>query len=217
MPMLQALKQSLVLTDSFDSCIWAMASCAFWGMMRFGEVSVKSRTEFKGTKHLKRSDAYLGVDMDGLRYARLDLPSAKTALTGEIQSVFVTSQTSSNLCPIDALENLARVCTAKASDPLFSWRDKQGIIRPMVKNRAIDRINTILQTCGWGTAFGHSFRIGGASFYLSQKIDPEIVRIAGRWKSLAYETYIRAFELVANRHMGNMATNHPEMRLGFAS
>ncbi|KAG2031172.1 hypothetical protein BDR03DRAFT_807940, partial [Suillus americanus] len=52
-------------------------------------------------------------------------------------------------------------------------------------------INSILVAWGWGTTFGHSFRIGGASFYLAKKINPEIVRIAGRWKSLAYETYIR--------------------------
>jgi len=161
-----------------------------------------------GSKHLKQSDAFLGVNMNGLRYARLDLPTAKTAPTGEIQSVFVTSQTTSGLCPIEALENVARVCPTKASDPLFSWRDNHGNIRPMVKDKAIGKINTIIQSLGWGTAFGHSFRIGGASFYLSQKIDPEIVRIAGWWKSLAYEAYIRAFELVANRHMGNMATNH---------
>jgi hypothetical protein len=64
----------------------------------------------------------------------------------------------------------------------------------MVKSKAINHINSILKSSGWGTLFGHSFRIRGASFYLSQKVDPEIVRIAGRWRSLAYEAYIRAFE-----------------------
>jgi hypothetical protein len=38
---------------------------------------------------------------------------------------------------------------------------------------------------------------------LSQKIDPEIIRLAGRWRSLAYEVYIRAFEQIASRHFGN--------------
>ncbi|KIJ42976.1 hypothetical protein M422DRAFT_170431, partial [Sphaerobolus stellatus SS14] len=51
---------------------------------------------------------------------------------------------------------------------------------------------------GWGTTFGHSFRIGGASYYLAQKVNPEIIRIAGRWRSMAYETYIRAFEQTAS-------------------
>ncbi|KAG1760431.1 hypothetical protein EDD22DRAFT_781148 [Suillus occidentalis] len=43
LPMLMALKDSLLLSDPFDACVWAMASCAFFGMMRFGEVSVSSR------------------------------------------------------------------------------------------------------------------------------------------------------------------------------
>ena len=76
----------------------------------------------------------------------------------------------------------------------------------MVKAKAMDRINAILTAWGWGTSFGHSFRIGGASFYVAQGVSPEIVRLAGRWKSLAYETYIRAFEQVASRHMENIAT-----------
>ena len=74
----------------------------------------------------------------------------------------------------------------------------------MVKSKAIHYINTILKSWGWGTTFGHSFRIGGASFYLSQKVDPEIVQIAGRWRSLAYEAYICAFEQIASCHFGGL-------------
>ena len=78
------------------------------------------------------------------------------------------------------------------------------MIHPIVKAKAIAHINSILSTHSWGTAFGHSFRIGGASFYLSQKVDPEIVRIAGCWRSLAYEAYIHAFEQVASCHLGGL-------------
>jgi len=104
-------------------------------MMRFGEISVKSRGGFEGSKHLKRSDAFLGFDLDGNRYARLDLPSAKTAATGKIQSVFVVPQP--GLCPLNALANLAKVSPAGTSDPLFSWTDKTGASRPMVKDKAL--------------------------------------------------------------------------------
>ncbi len=74
----------------------------------------------------------------------------------------------------------------------------------MVKSKALERINAILQAWGWGNAFGHSFRIGGASLYLARKVNPEIVRLAGRWRSLAYEAYIRAFEQVASQHLANL-------------
>ncbi|KAG2153837.1 hypothetical protein DEU56DRAFT_726100 [Suillus clintonianus] len=202
--MLHALKATLSLTEPFDACIWAMASCAFFGMMRFGEVSVESRAAFKPSKHLTRKDVFLGTDLVGKAYARLDLPSAKTARPGDTQSVFLVAQ--GPLCPLAALQNLASVVPALPHDPLFSWRDRAGTVRPMVKQRALARINCITTAWGWGTAFGHSFRIGGASFYLAKKVDPEIVRLAGRWRSLAYETYIRAFEQVATQHLGDLAS-----------
>ncbi|KAG1865647.1 hypothetical protein C8R48DRAFT_705530 [Suillus tomentosus] len=202
--MLTALKATLVLSDPFDACVWAMAACAFFGMMRFGEVSVASRAAFSPSKHLTRADAFFDCDLRCKPYARLDLPSAKTARPGEKQSVFLNEQ--GDLCPLAALHNLASVVPALASDPLFSWRDSKGDVRPMAKVRAIERINSILVAWGWGTTFGHSFRIGGASFYLAKKVDPEIVRIAGRWKSLAYETYIRAFEQISSQHLANAAS-----------
>ena len=200
--MLRALRTSLNINEPFDACVWAMALCAFWGMMRFGEVSVTSRGAFDKAKHLTRKDAHFGFDLDNKPYAHLDLPSSKTAKPGDIQSIFLVPQ--EGLCPLAALQNLAEVVPAGPDDPLFSWRDSHGSIQPMVKSKAIGRVNAIIKAWGWGTTFGHSFRIGGASYYLSQKVNPEIVRIAGRWRSLAYEVYIRAFEQVASRHLGGL-------------
>jgi hypothetical protein len=198
--MLQALRATLILDEPFEACIWAMVTCAFWGMVRFGEVSVSSRSSCIPAKHLKREDTHFDYDLNRKLYVCLNLPSAKTAKLGEIQSVCMVPQ--EGLCPLKALQNLAKVVLAGKSDPLFSWQDRTGSIRPMVKSTAINHINSILKAWGWGTTFGHSFRIGGASFYLSQKVDPEIVRIAGRWHSLAYKAYIRAFKQITSRHFG---------------
>jgi hypothetical protein len=201
--MLNALKRTLDLHTTFDACIWAAATCAFWGLMRFGEVTVPAYAQFDARKYLTQKDVQISYDIDGKRYARLDLPSAKTAKPGDSQSVFITDQL--GVCPIEALLNLSRIVPAGPNDPLFCWRDGNGIIRPLVKKAALGRINSILGAWGWGTTFGHSFRIGGSSFFLAQGVDPEMVRLAGRWKSLAYETYIRAFEQIASRHMANLS------------
>ncbi|EMD36177.1 hypothetical protein CERSUDRAFT_95528 [Gelatoporia subvermispora B] len=201
--MLASLKAVLCLSDPFDACLWAACACAFWGMMRFGEVSVRTRASFSGILHLKRSNVLSANDLDGVPYARLDLPAAKTAKPGEVQHVFLNAQTA-GLSPLDALSNLAQVVPAGADDPLFSWRDGRGEIRPLVRDAALQRVNGIFVALGLGNTYGHSFRIGGASFYLAQGVSPEIVRIAGRWRSLAYETYIRAFEQVSSRHMADL-------------
>ena len=155
-----------------------MAACAFWGLMRFGELSVKSHSAFDPGRHLTRTDADYGCDLDGKAFFRLNLRTAKTAQPGEVQQVHLAEQ--GELCPHKALFNLAAVVPAEATDPLFSWRDRRGCIRPMVRDRALERINGILGRRGWGTIFGHSFHIGGASFLLSQGVSPEVVRIIGR-------------------------------------
>ena len=117
--MLWALQASLNINEPFDACIWAMALCAFWGMMRFGEVAVTTRSTFNKDKHLTHKDAHFGFNQDGKPYACLDLPSAKTAKPGEIQSIFLIPQ--EGLCPLDALQNLARVVPVGPDDPLFFW------------------------------------------------------------------------------------------------
>jgi hypothetical protein len=103
--MLQALRATLILDEPFEACIWAMVTCAFWGMMCFSEVSVSSRSTFNPTKHLKCEDVHFDYDLDRKLYVCLNLPSAKTAKPGEIQSVYMVPQ--EELCPLKALQNLA--------------------------------------------------------------------------------------------------------------
>lgn len=200
--MLYLLKDSLNLSAPFDACVWAIATCAFWAMLRLGEATVKSNRAFNPLSCLTRKDATEDLDLDKRLFARLNLPSAKTARPGESQSVVIIPQ--GNLCPIEALRNLAIVVPAKADDPMFSWRDDKGAIRPMAKPRFMERVNGILTSNNSDRIFGHSFRIGGASYYMANKIDTEVVRIAGRWRSLAYQTYVRGVEQAISRRFADL-------------
>ena len=71
----------------------------------------------------------------------------------------------------------------------------------MVKPRFLECFNSILIANGTPRIYGHSFCIGGTSFYMASGVNPEIVRMAGRWRSLAYETYIQSFEQVVSLHL----------------
>lgn len=51
--MLQAMRRTLDLENPFEACIWAMVTCAFWGMMCFSKVSISSHAAFNKAKHLK--------------------------------------------------------------------------------------------------------------------------------------------------------------------
>ncbi|KAF9056877.1 hypothetical protein BDP27DRAFT_1275425 [Rhodocollybia butyracea] len=208
--MMRALHLSLDLTNSFDACVWAACCCAFWGLMRFGEsgivhflTTVRSRSAFSPANHLTRSNAHALTDSLGKPYIRLDLPCAKTADPGKRQSVYIS--TGGDTCSKVDLDNLAQVCPTSPSSPLFSWRDGKGDVRPLTRDAALTRINSILRSLGWGNSFGHSFRIGGASYLLGQGVAPEVVRIAGRLRSLAYELYVHSFENVMSHHLSGVA------------
>ena len=190
--------------ELFDAFIWAMALCAFWGMMHFKEVSITTWGAISKVKNLTCKDAHFGCDQNSKPYACLNLPSSKTAKPSEIQSIFLIFQ--EGLCPVNALQNLATVFPAGPDDPLFSWHDKHRAVHPIVKSKAINCINSIIRAWGWGTTFDHSFHINGASYYLLQKVSPEIVWITVCWKSLAYKVYIRAFKQVASHHLGGLLT-----------
>ena len=99
---------------------------------------------FDKSKHLTQKDAFFGHDLTNNCYVHLDLPTVKTAKHGKIQSIFLIMQ--QGLCPLEALENLASIVPATADDPLFSWHDSNGDVRPMVKAQAMECINSILST-----------------------------------------------------------------------
>jgi hypothetical protein len=126
--MMATLERTLDLRDSFDAAVWAIATCAFWGMMRFGEVTVNDGDKFDGRVHVKRGDArVLNDERQGI-YARLRLPTAKTAKPGQTQDVFLPQQHA--FCPVEALAHLARVAPAPDDAHLFSWIDRRGRVYP---------------------------------------------------------------------------------------
>ena len=61
-----------------------------------------------------------------------------------------------------ALHNRARTTSAGPEDLWFSWQDRKGYIRPLVKKAAMGIVNETLEREGWSLTFGQSFCIGGA-------------------------------------------------------
>jgi hypothetical protein len=104
--MLAALQIGLDLQDPFVAAIWAICACAFWGLMQFGEVTVKHRAEFSPAVHAAQGHVCFSCDQLGHPYACITLPIAKTAAARQTQDIFLLQQ-SGPLCPVEALVNLA--------------------------------------------------------------------------------------------------------------
>jgi hypothetical protein len=199
--MLAALNNGLQLSDPFDTCVWVICACVFWGLMRFGEATMKTRTQFDGAKHAKRADVWFSLNTLRRPYVHIRLLTAKTAKPGKLQDVFITKQPGP-LCTLEALRNLAVIVPAQDSNPLFLWRDKLGNVCPAIRNTVLGCVQTVLAAYGWGSMYGHLFCIGGALRFLAQGVNPKIIRLAGQWQLLAYKTYIHMFKQVVSHHMG---------------
>jgi hypothetical protein len=79
--MLAAHRSSLDMNETFEACLWAACTCAIWGLMRFGEVSVARPTDFNPLRYATRADITRRCDSCGKPYAmiKIRLASAKTA------------------------------------------------------------------------------------------------------------------------------------------
>jgi hypothetical protein len=61
----------------------------------------------------------------------------------------------------------------------------------MVKKSFLDRCSDVFRSVGLASIHGHSFRIGGATEHLRRGLSVNLLKIQGRWKSDAFERYIR--------------------------
>lgn len=164
-----------------------VALVAFWGMARLGELLRGSKESGALlVRHLEFGST------DGQKYAKLHLQKAKTAKPGEIQVIHLQEQRNV-LDPVSALERLlAGRSNVDRDDFLFALEESGGV-SPMLK-RAFT--NTV-EEC-WGhsrieTWTGHSFRVGGTSIRFNLGTPMKVKVKQGRWKSLTYLRYFKAY------------------------
>ncbi|KAF8322878.1 hypothetical protein F5887DRAFT_837617, partial [Amanita rubescens] len=73
---------------------------------------------------------------------------------------------------------------------LFSyWDDNAHARKLLTASKFMKRCNELWKGWGHPRFTGHSFRIGGTTHYLLRKVDPNVVRVMGRWSSDAFLRY----------------------------
>jgi len=98
--------------------------------------------------------------------------------------------TSGILCPtVKALLPYLAIRPVQSNSPLFIFQDG----RPLTRQRFSNILNTSLSTLGYNSALynTHSFRIGAATTARQANIPDSSIQKLGRWKSNAYQTYIK--------------------------
>ena len=151
-----------------------------------GELTVLSPTAFHPSTHITIRDIVIDK-RDNPSLIQIHLKVSKTDQERKGVSIFI-GKTGDDICPVAALT--AYLATQDRGDgPLFQFKDRT----PLTKDRFIHHVRAALSSAGYNPSLyaGHSFRIGAATTAAERGIEDSTIKALGRWKSEAYQTYIR--------------------------
>ncbi|KAJ3816378.1 DNA breaking-rejoining enzyme, partial [Lentinula raphanica] len=200
-----ALYLGLNFDTPFHCAVWAVASIAFWGCRRLGELTIPNIKAFNPKLHALHSTPIIfSSKPDGsLRAVSFKIPWTKT--TREQGATVIGTAQSDALkifCPCWALQRYLEVNKSVPQDSsLFAYIDDLGHPQNMTKSAFLNFCSSIWAKVGLDNVQGHSFRIGGAVELLLAGVSPEVVAATGGWTSLAFLLYWRRFEEIIPTHV----------------
>ena len=171
----------------YTNClIWAAACTGFFGFLRCGEFVVPDGIPFHPSQHLCLEDISFRQESPQWFF----LVNVKISKTDQFRqgAQVVLGATGTDLCPVAALLDYLSARGPRAG-PLFVLEDGE----PLRRSLFVKHVQEALEATGLcGTHFkGHSFRIGAATSASAAGVPESTIKILGRWKSLAYQQYIR--------------------------
>ena len=188
--------------DSFNGkMLWAAASLCFLGFFRAGEITIPSDSSFDEGAHLCFGDVSVN-SVQCPQIIRVHLKASKTDPFRVGIDIFV-GKTENELCPVTAVLSYM-VARGAGPGPFFRFQDG----KPLTRMRFVSKVKDSLTVAGVDCAAysGHSFRSGAATTAAKQGISDATIKMLGRWKSSAYQLYIktpRAHLAAYSRNLGS--------------
>ncbi|XP_061185480.1 uncharacterized protein LOC133193532 [Saccostrea echinata] len=172
----------IVCTSSYEASLFSAAfSLAFFGFLRVGEFTVGPRNSntalLKNDLIIHESSSYLEVN---LRRSKTDQYGKGTQL--------IIPAIGGPYCPLLLMQHYLQQ-RPNISGQLFCHFGGKPLTRYQfnsILTKCLSRLS--ISGCNYKS---HSFRIGAATYFHSQGVDDEIIRLLGRWKSDCYRLYIR--------------------------
>jgi hypothetical protein len=190
--MLLVFKQLITASDrnTHDKrLIWAVATMAFAGAFRIGELLAKLESTFDPNFTLLAKDVTWSSDSNGDTILHVCLKCPKESKTAA-PTVVDIYQNNGPLCPAKAFLSWRKMAHREPDLPLF--RNRQGT--PLTGKKLNSIIHTLLDpyTDKNIRTFGtHSFRIGLASMLGKLGCPDEDIMAGGRWSSRAFQFYVK--------------------------
>lgn len=183
----------------FDVCVAAAMLVAFWGQLRLGEILSPTRAYDFGARPAGKG-VRLRADAGGKLHqltSAIWLPRTKVDRHGAW--IWLARHHND---PSYALAEHMRVNAIGSDDPLFAYKhDTSHELIALTRNAFLNRLNEIWATAGMQRVTGHCFRIGGTTALLRAGVAPEVVKMAGRWRSDSFLRYWRAVDSIISAHM----------------
>lgn len=166
--------------------LWAALCTGFFGFFRLGEITSPSPCNFDPGVHLTFED--ISVDnLENTRFITLRIKRSKTDQL-RVGTTVSLARADGDLCPVAAL--LAYIAIrGDRPGPLFVFEDERYLTQALLTQhlrQAISRIGLDPRSYA-----GHSLRIGAATTAASKGIDDSTIKALGRWRSSAYQRYVR--------------------------
>jgi hypothetical protein len=164
--------------------IWAACTLAFFAFLRAGEMTVPNNQAFNQSTHLSIADVAVDASPAILQ---IKIKQSKTDLFRRGVELYV-GRTGSNLCAVSAMLDYLNK-RGMSPGPLFRFADGRALSRQLF----VEAVRDGLRKAGIDQEkyCGHSFRIGAATTAAAKGIEDSLIRILGRWESLAYLQYVK--------------------------
>ena len=170
----------------FNIMIWAACCLAFFGFLRVSEFTIPADDQYDESCHLSFNS--VSVDSrDNPQQLRISIKQSKTDPFRKGVDMFLRA-TGDNICPVRGiLPYLAARGDHKG--PLFVFKDG----RSLTHLRFSTALNSLLQQLHIDPRFynTHSFHIGVATSARQANIPDTFIKMMGRWKNDAYQSYIK--------------------------
>ena len=166
--------------------LWAAAAMCFFGFLRSGELTVPSITGYEEGAHLSFQD----VSVDSLEAPQMLKVKIKASKTDPFRTgldIFI-GRTQCCLCPVTAVLTYM-IRRGSAPGPLFQFSNGT----PLTRSYFVSKVKEALTEAGIDNSCysGHSFRSGAATTAAEQGIGETTIKTFGRWRSNAYQVYIK--------------------------
>jgi len=166
--------------------LWAAASLCFSGFLCSREVCIPGEKAFDKGAHLTMQDIHVN-NLANPQSVQVPIKASKTDPFRQGVLVYV-GHTNQPLCPVSALlAYMAR--RGNRPGPLFIFQDGRPLMRPWF----VTEVRKALLAAGIDPKpySRHSFRIGAATTAARQGVEDSTIKMLGRWKSSAYQLYIK--------------------------